>query len=392
MNDRSPFDRARSAKHASLSTRFAGRASGTRRIVAQEPSAITGARPVTPRSELSQRPSWLRRWLDRCWQWDALSRGRLLWCLVASSAAAAGALPWLDSGARATLRVQLVTLLLAGILWVARCRPKGGTWQPGDVRKRLRELLATSLLDARSLRSAPKSLRLSIVSRWALAAGLAGLAVSSAVGIAAQWLGYALGPTLAGSSLWSASSVLVSALLGWALRVQAPPQQLEPGDLVLAASEIAPLVDLSQPLEVESLFLDPTLLHLTMEALGTWRAGLLWRTEHDHAAALQRHLWQTHLPQARLERGRWLGQGKDVARADLIVDDSVLIDVQLGLEDADVPRVAERVRRYRRSWGERPIVIVLCPSRDRDAPDAAALESLVALHAAAPVIVTLARR
>jgi hypothetical protein len=242
------------------------------------------------------------------------------------------------------------------------------------------------LFDARLMRRAPKSLKLSILSRWALGAGVVGLACSTVPSSAAALLGVSPGPVLAGLSLWSVSALLFSELLRWALHVQPPPRALPEAELALAAREFSPLVDLSAPLQIESVFLEPTPLHDLMQGLSTWRADQ-WHTAADCAATLQHQLWASALPGAQLDLQRRLGQDGAAPVAELVVDDSVLVDFQLGLRRQDVARVAERLRSYRLAWGARPIVLVVCSSESGTLPDAAALDALVAEQELGPLIV-----
>lgn len=396
MDPLSPVDRLEAAERSAPSQRFSGRASGTRRIVSPERSAASEP-AVEQRPELEQEQEQLSRWalraLDGGWALDARLRGHLLWLLVAGAAAAGGAVPLSLSWAgaeqvRAPLvaGLQLLALVLAGLIWVARCRSEEHGWRSQDVKHRLTALPQRALLDARLLRRASKSLKLSIVSRWALGAGIVGLVGSTVLSSAAGLLGLAPGPVLAGLSLWSASALLFSELLRWALRVQAPPHSLPAAELALAARELSPVVDLSVPLQLESVFLEPTPLHELMAGLSTWQASP-WRTAADCAAALQLHLWACAMPDAQLELQRRLGPDGAAPVADLVVNDSVLVDFQLGLRREDVARVAERLRGYRLAWGERPIVLVVCSAGSVELPDTATLDALVAQHELGPLIV-----
>lgn len=398
MDPLSPVDRPAVAERPPASQRFSGRASGTRRIVSRERAAAPGE-PAPERHTEQDREQppparWASRALDGCFALDTRLRGRLLWLLVGGAAAAGGAVPlslsW--SGAeqgRAPLiaALQLLALLLAGLVWVARCQSKAEGWRRESVRHRLAALPRRWLLDARLLRGAPKRLKLSILSRWTQAAGIIGLVCSTVPGVAAQLLGYAAGPVLGGLSLWSASLLLLSELLRWALRVQAPPRRLPAAELALAAREFSPVVDLSRPLQIESVFLEPTPLHALMVGLSMWRCVEQWHTPEDHALALQHHLWATSMPDAQLTLQRRLERDASAGVADLVVDDAVLVDFQLGLRRADVEQVAERVRGYRRAWGDEPIVLVVCSAGSGELPCAAALDALAAQRELGSLIV-----
>jgi hypothetical protein len=234
------------------------------------------------------------------------------------------------------------------------------------------------------LARAPKNLRLSLLSRLTRVAGFAVLGLSIALACLELSLGR-VAPTVSGACLWGALALFASRLLSLALRLQTQPVRVDAAELALAQREFSPIVDLSTPQELESVFFDPTPLHQVMAALSSWRDGARWRTPHGCALAFQRH-FASRLPAARLELGRWLGTS---GRADLIVDDCVLVDFQIGLERAEVPLLIERLRSYRHPWGARPIVVVMLPraaSVDRDA-----LEALQAPGSAPRWIVAVAQ-
>jgi hypothetical protein len=180
-------------------------------------------------------------------------------------------------------------------------------------------------------------------------------------------------------------------LLSLALRLQTQPPRIDPAELELALREFPAIVELSSPQELESVFLDPTPLHDVMQGLSSWRDSAGWSTAQGCALALQRHLASRCVPQARLELGRWLGASGAHGKADLVVDDCVLVDFQIGLEREHVPHVIARLQRYRQSWGERPIVVVVLPGAKHAALDSDAIESLRAPDDAPRWIVAVAR-
>jgi hypothetical protein len=402
-----PLDSSPASERSAPSQRFTGRASGTRRIVTPDRNAVASEPAVEPLGEQkvpaqslpAQLPPrrWAERTLDGCAELDERSHGWLLWLLVAAAAASAGAVPlcmsWAGAepiSAGAATGVQLLAMLGAGFTWAARCRAKGRPWQLPSVNSRLAALPRLTLLEARALLHAPKPLKLSIASRWALGAGLTGLVLASVLGLITQLSGHSLAPVLAGTSLWSACLLLLSELLRCALQAQRRPRSLPAAELALAAREFSPVLDLSAPLDVESVFLDPTPVHDVLACLSAWRTGQ-WLAEgkprhsRDHVLALQHHLW-FNIPGVHLERGRRLGG----AVADLVVDDAVLVELQPGLQAADVPRIADWVQRCRGTWGDKPIIIVVCNAGGTEPPDAAALESLATRHGAGPLLVAIA--
>lgn len=381
---------------APVSERFIGRASGTRRIVRPEPSAAASEAVTLLPPASERRQGRLVRALDAAWRLDTRWRGRLLWGSGALAATSGAALPLLTAGDAplAALHVagwtSLSALSLAGFVWAARCRSKLGIWAIEQAREQLGVSLRSSLRDLLALARAPKNLRLSLLSRLARVIGFAGLGLSSTLACLELSLGR-VGSTLSGACLWSASWLFASQLLSLALRLQTQPARVEPSELALAVREFPPLVDLSTPQELESVFLDPTPLHDVMQGLASWSDAARWHTAEGCALALQRHLASSCLPRARLELGRWLGsKGADV-RADLVVEDCVLVDFQIGLEREDVLHVVERLRSYQPSWGERPIVLVVLPNTSGAPLDAEALEALKAPGDTQRWIVAVAR-
>jgi len=379
-----------------VSERFIGRGSGTRRIVKPEPSTAV-SEAVTLQPAAPERPQrWLVRALDAGWQLDTRLRGRLLWGAGAVAATSGAALPLLASGDASLISIHasgwlsLTALSVAGFLWAARCRPKLGPWALGGVREQLLDSLRSSLRAVLALAHAPKNLRLSMLSRLARVAGFAGLGLSSALACLELSLGR-LAPTLSGACLWGASLLFASQLLSLALRLQTQPPRVDAAELELAQREFPPVVELCSTEELESVFLDPTPLHEVMQGLSSWRDSASWSTAQGCALALQRHLASGCLSQARLELGRWLGASGADGRADLVVEDCVLVDFQIGLEREQVPYVVERLRGYRHAWGERPIVLVVLSGARHAAVDSEAIESLKAPGDAPRWIVAVAR-
>ena len=375
------------------SERFIGRASGTRRIVRPEPATAASEAVDLPPAPPEPSRRWFVRALDAGWQLDTRLRGRLLWAAGAAAASSGAAVPLLAAGdaslssIRAASWLSLAALSVSGFLWAARCRPKLGAWTLAGAREQLLDSLRSSLRDLLALGRAPKTLRLSLLSRLARVAGFVGLGLASVLACLDSSLG-ALAPMLSGACLWGASSLFASQLLSLALRLQTQPARVDPSELELALREFAPIVDLSSPQELESVFLDPTPLHEVMQALSSWRGSA--GTAQGCALAFQRHL-ASEVPQARLELGRWLDASGADGKADLVVDDSVLVDFQIGLERAHVQHVLQRLRRYQRGWGERPIVLVVLPGSNGAALDSEAVEALRAPGDAPRWLVAVAR-
>jgi hypothetical protein len=158
--------------------------------------------------------------------------------------------------------------------------------------------------------------------------------------------------------------------------------------LALAAHEFPAVVDLSQPLDVDSVFLEPTLLHEVMQVLASWRDGARWQRPFACAAALQRQLRRC-MPEARIDARRWLGATRADGIADLILDGVVALDVQVGLDATRLEGVLERVRGRAPTWGDRPIVIVAFQSNLAELATGPAADALGALREAVPVLIAV---
>jgi hypothetical protein len=148
---------------------------------------------------------------------------------------------------------------------------------------------------------------------------------------------------------------------------------------VAAATQLSPIVDLAEPLPT-SFIGENTSLHRTLIALSQWPARQ-WPDESAYQLALERH-FRRRMPQARIEREKWMGRTRRDGLADIVIDDTVLIAVKHGFRKASADRAIEQMRRYARTLPGKPMILTVF-----DAPREAVFES-----AATPALFDLHRR
>jgi hypothetical protein len=353
--------------------------SGTRRIVAaapgrrSEPQASSG---VAPRWSLAE---------------PLRTRGIVLSLALATLAGGAGPLlVSISSGETNTVDLASVSSLfflsLAVFAWTSPY------WHTGVKLDVLRSWLRSWLelkgkllaLDLRALPRAPKNLAIYLASHWLRGVGVAGLLVSGALSFGQQLVGSPVASPLLGLSLTSAALVTASALLGWALRLQPRCSDASPDSLALAVREFPAIVDASQRLELDTVFMQPTLIHQVLELLPSWRDVVRGAGANGYAAALQRHLWRG-IPRARIERQRTTAQPDDIA--ELVIDDAVLIAVQVGIDRTRAHALVERLRSQARRRGAHASVVVVVEAQAEALLHADVAEPLRSVHEALPVVI-----
>ncbi len=348
-----------------------------------------GLAPAVGRARPLQTP-------DVGWRLDATLR---VWLprLLATAAALSGWLGplWAARSARSAVAwdaycagVTSACLFFLALVWLAQSRDEGGASRARVARRRISTALRLSALDLRELARAPKRLKLLIISRLTLGVALVGLALSSALSLWQLIHGSPVGSQLAGISLWSGSLLVGSALLRWALRSQEQPSDISEDELAIATREFPAIVDLALPLEVDSVFMHPTLLHRVVAALAEWQQRAGWVGAEGYTAALQRHLHRC-MPQARIDRQRWCRGAHANGAAGLVVDDTVLILAQVGFNPALASNAVDRVRASSELWGNRPIILVVFEAPSGDVLDSDAARSLLALHESALILTLL---
>jgi hypothetical protein len=333
----------------------------------------------------------------RRWRIEGPLRMRCIGLSVAVATLAGGAGPLLasNSGSEAPapgvalvisqLFLSLAVLAWTSPYWQAEVRlDRFRSWFRAWLKLKLK-LLA---LDVRALPRAPKNLALYLASHWLLRVGLAGLLASGALSLGPQFLGLPIATPLLGVSLSSAALVAVSALLGWALRLQPRGGDASPDALALAVREFPALVDASRRLEIDTVFMQPTLLHQVLDLLPSWRDVVRGAGADGYASALQRHLWRG-IPRAQIARLRALGSAQADDIAELLIDDAVLVAVHVGIDGTRAHSLAERLRNLARRRGARASVVVLVEARSEVLRQADVVEPLRGLHEALPVVVAV---
>jgi hypothetical protein len=382
------FSPARFPESVPPSERLGSGTSGTRRVIvaALAPTEAASVRRAELRATLvAARPSGIAEPLRS--RWIAVS------VAVATLAGGAGPLLASSSGGETNasgiaMTVGLLFLSLAVFAWVSphwRAEVRLGvfwSWLRSWFELKLK-LLA---LDVRALPRAPKNLALHLASHWLLRVGISGLLASGGLSLGQQLAGTPIAAPLLGVSLASAALVAVSALLGWALRLQPCCTETSPDALALAVREFPAIVDASRPLEVDSVFMQPTLLHQVLDLLPSWRDLVRGAGADGYAAALQRHLWRG-IPRAQIRRQPTLGASQPDGIAELLIDDAVLVAVQVGIDRTRAYALAESFRNQAQRQGVRPTVVVVLEARAEELLRGDVAEPLVSLHESLPVVV-----
>jgi len=330
---------------------------------------------------------WWRRWEERAHHGrvvvDDRLHGQLSRVLASMAALSASSATLLelascDGAASVGSWFAAACLGLLAWVWLGPARDVEGALRPEPVRQRCAAAVRLLLHDLLDVPSAPKLLKLLILRRLVLGLGFSGLGAASLGRVANLLFAGAPSPRWLGLQLLGGSLLGLSELLAWARRAQALPEPVDVAECQLAAQEFPAVVDLAAPVELDSLFLEPTLLHRVLEALGRWDdAG--WPSEATHAQALQRHL-QRYLPNSRIESECWLGETRADGIADLIIDDTVLIEVQRGFGARHAGAAIEQVKICARRWREKPIVLAIFDAGRADVLEGTAHLSLENLH------------
>jgi len=398
MDQFSPARLSESGISLPPSERFGSGTSGTRRVVATAPAPRSVFAPAEALHARRSEPPTISS-TPRQWRSDGPLRRYSLAVSVTIATVAGGAGPLLASRsgnetAAASVAIGLCafSLCLAVFAWASphwhaevrldRFRRGLAAWFDLELK-----LLA---LDVRALPRAPKNLALYLASQWLLRTGLAGLIATTGLSLWQQALGLPIAAPLLGISLSSAALVAVSRLLGWALRLQPHCYEASPDALALAAREFPGLVDASRPLEIDTVFLQPTLLHHVVELLPSWRDRVHGAGADGNAAALQRHLWRG-LPLAQIARRPMLGSAQPHGTAELLIDDAVLVAVQVGIDASRAHSLAERLRDQARQEGARPSVVVVVEARAEVLLQGDVADTLRSLHESLPVVIAWLR-
>jgi hypothetical protein len=157
------------------------------------------------------------------------------------------------------------------------------------------------------------------------------------------------------------------------------PQDL--AECAAAATQLAPIIDLCEPLP-PSFVGEDTRLHRVLFALSEWRAPA-WPDETSYRAALERHL-QRHLPNSRIERDT--RKGPTPSNAHLIVDDLVLVEVKHGFRKPSAERAIAQMNAHSLTWPGKPMVLAIFEAPRETIFESTATPSLLDLHERLPLV------
>lgn len=192
----------------------------------------------------------------------------------------------------------------------------------------------------------------------------------------------------------------LSWIIGWQRLRSAPdaqwlrPNAEERRRIITAVSGLPPIIDCTGEAghvrELARRAGHPVLMQL-LEHLSTWQPRPS-TYEKDYQAALFRML-RRKMPGANPQRERPIGDRSlgTRGRADLVVSDSVLIEMKRGLSTTAADRAIGQIRRYTEAWKNGPVMLLLC---DADPVSAQRFleQQIIALHREAPVLMVFAGR
>lgn len=161
---------------------------------------------------------------------------------------------------------------------------------------------------------------------------------------------------------------LALSLWGWqSTRSSGKKLQLVPDEAgrerLVAATKEMPLIidcaDKTKALELAERTRDPV-LKAVIRVLVSWQPRGA-ESEADYQASLHRKL-RRDLPGANPERERPIGARatRNRGRADLVVSDSVLIEMKKGLTTSSAQRALGQIQMYLSAWNRGPVMLVVC--------------------------------
>ncbi|WP_170229951.1 GxxExxY protein [Polyangium fumosum] len=279
-----------------------------------------------------------------------------------------------------TITTGLFSFLLF-VLFVARLgalRDDDGNWSLGLVADRLRSA-GTALregLSAFGNASGPQ--RAAALGKCLVGLSLVGLALRNIVVLlviiadelfdASIGTAQSLDETMMFAGMVTLALGAVCWLLGWwSIHSSPEAQRLQPNaaerDHLVAAARGLPILidctDKARALELAGRSGHPVLEAL-IKVLVTWQPRGAEK-EADYQASLHRKL-RRDLPGANPERERPIGDRASGirGRADLVVSDSVLIEMKKGLTTTTAQRAVGQIQMYLRAWNRGPVMLLVC--------------------------------
>lgn len=324
---------------------------------------------------------WVLDAAERVDVWLYGWRGRTIMAL-AFVAAGFGVLEWVTSRPP-VLTVLTTFLLLFGLEFLALARlgslrDEAGAWSLGLALRRLGGASGDALASFGDFLRLAGGLRLQLAGKASIGLGLVSLVVRNvlvALARAATLVGFGAASELERMSGWLLVAGLTGLvgggmlwLTGWRqLREDARRRdfEVEPAsrERISQVSRALPaVIDCADASAIAALAngVGHPLLRETLLALGDWRPRA-HRYEDDYQRLLFRHI-RRRLPAARPEREKPVLDpvtGKP-GRADLVVGDTVLIEMKTDLSAGSVHRAVTQVAQYARSWSHGPILLLIC--------------------------------
>lgn len=317
---------------------------------------------------------------------------------------------WNDAPPLFTVLTTFVMIFGCELLGLARLgslRDDAGNWSMALTHRWLRGLFADGWDNIADFAKLSGALKLQGLGKASVAVGLALLVVRNvlvALGRAGALVGFgsaARFEQISGSLLVvGICSLMCGALVWtfgwWKLRSHATRAALvvAPRDrerISMSWRALPPLIDCSDREATLRLAgdLGHPLLRETLLALADWKPKL-HRYEDDYQRSLFRYM-RRQLPAASPERERPLVDPRThkAGRADLVVGNTVLIEMKLDLSAASVHRAVTQVEQYVRSWEQGPVLLLVCAADVETVRRRLGFE-LEQLHQRAPVSLVVA--
>jgi hypothetical protein len=328
----------------------------------------------------------LSRWID---DWLHEQRPVLLITLAALCSIIAPVFDALLGSTRQGATVIAANLVLfffwtLAFAWLGKLRNDAGVWDYRVAFTRLSTGTRLALEDLANLSVLPTPLRWRLLGEVAGGLGMLGLVVSSALTLSQLvwlWPGSAVA-----LFLWRVvSAALVVASVVAAQKAAAAPHGFSAASEITApaVAHFPAVLDLSLPLSVQPQH-GVTPLHQVLQVLSEWPPRE-WPNQDSYAAALERHLLR-RMSWARVERDRWLSERRADGIAQLIVNESLLIEVMRGFNPSAAERITARMRAHAKVWRGKPALIVVFDASRGALLDGRDTDALEALHQSYPML------
>jgi hypothetical protein len=168
---------------------------------------------------------------------------------------------------------------------------------------------------------------------------------------------------------------LLGWLIGWSKLRQQPitrslhPTAQERTQILSAAGALPSTIDCNDTETVQRLARHaghPVLVEL-LQLLATWRPHQR-DYEDEYQASLHRFI-RKRMPGSNPQRERPIGSRHDgsAGRADIIVAESVLIEMKRGVNTSAAQKALGQIKMYMRGWNQGPIILLLCDATSDNA-------------------------